>query len=248
MPRGWRHTPASRVFGWFDEAPLVEPPAVGEGLPVAETGEVERPDVHDRLESVELVVGRLDVSAVGVDGSVDPLLVRPAWVPRTRAPDQVGEVGQTRSAPGRLPVARRPSGRPGPSSAERSSLLVVPAFTKSTSSRRCTGGRRRAANRAGSLMSSCATVMRPPARSARSCTVFVRSGRGPDRRHPSLCRGARPRSRGRGHGTPRRRGPSMSLVGRPAFEIGWPESLRRESDERTAGGIDQEQEGEVPGA
>ena len=34
------------VLGWFDEAPLVECPAVGEGAPVAETSEVERPDVH----------------------------------------------------------------------------------------------------------------------------------------------------------------------------------------------------------
>ena len=81
-------------------------PAVGEGASVAETGEVERPDVHDRLEPVEFVVGRLDMSAVGADGSVDPLLVRPAWVPRTRAPDQVSEVGEARSAPGRFPVDR----------------------------------------------------------------------------------------------------------------------------------------------
>jgi hypothetical protein len=44
--------------------------------------------------------------AVGADGSVDPLPVRPTWVPRTRAPDQVGEVGEARSAPGRLPVDR----------------------------------------------------------------------------------------------------------------------------------------------
>ena len=84
----------------------MECPAVAEGAPVAETDEVERPDVHDRLESAEFVVGRLDVSAVGVDGSVDPLLVRSAWVPRTRAPDQVSEVGEARSAPGRLPVDR----------------------------------------------------------------------------------------------------------------------------------------------
>jgi hypothetical protein len=38
------------------------------------------------------------MSAVGVDGSVDPLLVRPTWVPRTRAPHQVSEVGEARSA------------------------------------------------------------------------------------------------------------------------------------------------------
>src|ERR1700691_794773 len=110
------HLPAERrsdrgcggaeVLGWLDEAPLVECRAVGEGASVAETGEVERPDVHDRLEPVEFVVGRLDMPAVGVDGSVDPLLVRPAWVPRTRAPDQVREVGEARSAPGRLPVDR----------------------------------------------------------------------------------------------------------------------------------------------
>ena len=75
----------AEVLGWFDEAPLVECRAVGKGASVAETGEVERPDVHDRLEPVEFVAGRLDMPAVGVDGSVDPLLVRPAWVPRTRA-------------------------------------------------------------------------------------------------------------------------------------------------------------------
>src|SRR5271169_2048965 len=96
----------AEVLGWFDEAPLVECRAVGEGASVAETGEVERPDVHDRLEPAEFVAGRLDVPAVGVDGSVDPLLVRPTWVPRARAPDQVSEVGQARSVPGRLPVDR----------------------------------------------------------------------------------------------------------------------------------------------
>ena len=79
---------------------------MGEGAPIAETSEVERPDVHDRLEPGQFVVGRLDVPAVGVDGSVDPLLVRPTRVPRTRAPDQVSEVGQARSAPGRFPVDR----------------------------------------------------------------------------------------------------------------------------------------------
>src|ERR1700733_350816 len=94
------------VLRWFDEAPLAGGPAVGEGAPVAETGEVERPDVHDRLEPAELVVGRLDVPAVGADGRVYPLLVRLARVPRARAPDQVSEVGQARSAPGRLPVDR----------------------------------------------------------------------------------------------------------------------------------------------
>src|ERR1700733_7656995 len=96
----------TEVPGWLDEAPLVECRAVGEGAPVAETGEVERPDVHDGLEPVELAVGRLDVPAVGADGSVDPLLVRPTWVPRTRAPHQVSEVGEARSAPGRFPVDR----------------------------------------------------------------------------------------------------------------------------------------------
>src|ERR1700733_15270928 len=96
----------ARVPGWFDEAPPVERAGAGEGASVAETGEVERPDVHDRLEPVEFVVGQVDVPAVGVDGSVDPLLVRPAWVPRTRAPHQVSEVGEARSAPGRLPVDR----------------------------------------------------------------------------------------------------------------------------------------------
>src|ERR1017187_5502926 len=96
----------AEVLGWFDEPPLVECQAVGEGVSVAETGEVERPDVHDRLEPAEFVVGRLDVPAVGVDGSVDPLLVRPTRVPRTRAPHQVSEVGEARSAPGRFPVDR----------------------------------------------------------------------------------------------------------------------------------------------
>src|ERR1700735_4920094 len=110
------HLPAERgsgygcggaeVFGWFDEAPLVECRAVGEGAPVAETGEVERPDIHDRLEPAEFVVGRLYRSAVGVDGSVDPLLVRPTRVPRTRAPDQVSKVGEARPASGCLPVDR----------------------------------------------------------------------------------------------------------------------------------------------
>jgi hypothetical protein len=56
------------------------------GEPLApETGEVERPDVRDRLEPAEFVAGRLDMSAVGVDGSVDTLLVRRAFhepVPR----------------------------------------------------------------------------------------------------------------------------------------------------------------------
>src|ERR1700678_2848428 len=60
----------AEVLGWLDEAPLVECGTVGEGASVAETGEVERPDVHDRLEPAEFVVGRLDMSAVGVDGSV----------------------------------------------------------------------------------------------------------------------------------------------------------------------------------
>src|SRR6202035_4744270 len=69
----------AEVLGWFDEAPLAECPAAGESASVAETGEVERPDVHDRLEPVEFVAGRLDVPAVGVDGSVDPLLIRPTW-------------------------------------------------------------------------------------------------------------------------------------------------------------------------
>src|SRR6202035_4260498 len=96
----------AEVSGWFDEGPLVECRAVGEGAPVAETGEVERPDVHDPLERAQFVVGRLHMSAVGVDGSVDPLLVRPTWVPRARAPDQVSEVGEARPAPGRLPVDR----------------------------------------------------------------------------------------------------------------------------------------------
>ena len=96
----------AEVLGRTDEAPLAEPHAVGDGAPVAEAGEVERPDIHDRLEPVEFVVGRLDVPTVSIDGGVDPLLVRLTRVPRTRAPDQVGEVGEARSAPGRLPVDR----------------------------------------------------------------------------------------------------------------------------------------------
>ena len=55
----------AEVLPWSDEAPLVEYPAVGEGAPVTETGEVKRPDVHHCLEPVELVVGGLDVPAVG---------------------------------------------------------------------------------------------------------------------------------------------------------------------------------------
>src|ERR1700733_11709936 len=94
------------VLGGVDEAPLAERAAAGAGAPVAETGEVERPDVHDRLEPAEFVAGRLDVPAVGADGRVDALLVWPARVPRARAPHQVSEVGQARSAPGRLPVDR----------------------------------------------------------------------------------------------------------------------------------------------
>src|SRR5580692_1611576 len=94
------------VPGWFDEAPLVEGAAVGEGAPVAETGEVERPDVHDCLEPGEFVVGWLDVLVVGVDGGVYPLLVRAARVPRAGAPQQVSEVGEAGSAPGRFPVDR----------------------------------------------------------------------------------------------------------------------------------------------
>src|SRR3984957_2496877 len=101
-----RNCGGAEVLGCFVEAPLVECRAVREGAPVAETGEVERPDVHDRLEPVEFVAGRLDVPAVGADGSIDPVLVRPARVPRTRAPDQVREVGEARPAPGRLPVDR----------------------------------------------------------------------------------------------------------------------------------------------
>src|ERR1700683_3941473 len=96
----------AEVPGGFEEAPLVEYGAVVKGASVAETGEVERPDVHDRLESVEFVVGWLDMPSVGVDGSVDPLLVRPARAPRTGAPDQVREVGEARPAPGRFPVDR----------------------------------------------------------------------------------------------------------------------------------------------
>src|ERR1700691_2416428 len=94
----------AEVLARPDEAPLAECLAGGDGASVAATGEVERPDIHARLEPVEFVVGRLDVSAVGVDGSVDPLLVRPTWVLRARAPDQVREVGEARSAPGRFPV------------------------------------------------------------------------------------------------------------------------------------------------
>ena len=96
----------AEVLGWTDEPPLAELHAIVDGTSVAEADEVERPDVHDCLQPLEFVVGRLDVSAVGVDGSVDPLLVRSTWVPGTRAPDQVREVGEARSAPRRLPVDR----------------------------------------------------------------------------------------------------------------------------------------------
>jgi hypothetical protein len=84
----------------------VERPAVAKRAPVVEAGEVKRPDVHDRLEPVEFVPGRLDVPPVGADGRVDLLLVRLAGVPRAGAPHQVSEVGEARSAPGRFPVDR----------------------------------------------------------------------------------------------------------------------------------------------
>src|ERR1700683_1767757 len=76
----------AEVLGWTDEAPPAELHALVDGTPVAEADEVERPDGHRRLQPLEFVVGRLDVSAVGVDGSVDPLLVGATWVPRARAP------------------------------------------------------------------------------------------------------------------------------------------------------------------
>ena len=89
----------AEVLGRMDEAPLGGLHAVGDGAPVAEAGEVERPDVHGRFEPVELVVGRLDVPAVGVDGGIDALPVGPTGVPQTGAPDQISEVGQARPAP-----------------------------------------------------------------------------------------------------------------------------------------------------
>src|SRR6201996_1225235 len=89
-----------------DETPLAELHSLGDGPPVAEADEVERPDVHHLFEPAEFVVGRLDVPAVGIDGRVDPLLVGLPGVPRTRAPDQVGQVGQPRPAPRGLPVDR----------------------------------------------------------------------------------------------------------------------------------------------
>ena len=46
------------------------------------------------------------MSAVGVHGRFDPLLVGATWVPGASAPDQVREVGEARSAPRRLPVDR----------------------------------------------------------------------------------------------------------------------------------------------
>jgi hypothetical protein len=94
------------VLGRIDEAPLAELHAVSDRTPVAEAGEVERPDVHDRLKPVEFLVGRLDVPAVGADGGVDAVLIRPARVPQPGAPDQVREVGQPRPAPRRFPVDR----------------------------------------------------------------------------------------------------------------------------------------------
>jgi hypothetical protein len=56
-------------------------PTVDETSPVTEAHQVQRPDVHDRLEQVELFVGRLDVLAVSVDGRGETVLVCP-----TRAP------------------------------------------------------------------------------------------------------------------------------------------------------------------
>jgi hypothetical protein len=62
----------------MDEAPLAEPRAVGDRAPVPEAGEVESPDVRDRLETVQLVVRGLDAATVGADRGVDALLVRPS--------------------------------------------------------------------------------------------------------------------------------------------------------------------------
>jgi hypothetical protein len=69
------------VVLWSDEPPFVELGVVDDRASVAEAGEVKRPDVHDRFEPVEFVLGRLDVLAVSVDGSVDALLVGPTRVP-----------------------------------------------------------------------------------------------------------------------------------------------------------------------
>jgi hypothetical protein len=55
--------------------PLVERAPVGDGAPVAEAREVERPDVHHRLEPVEFVGGELDVPAIRVRGGGDPVPV-----------------------------------------------------------------------------------------------------------------------------------------------------------------------------
>src|ERR1700761_672992 len=100
------HGGGGEVLAGPDEAPLAELHALGDGAPVAEADEVERPEVHHRLEPVEFVVGRLDVPAVSVDDSVDPVLVGLTRIPRARAPDQIGQVGQARAAPRGFPVDR----------------------------------------------------------------------------------------------------------------------------------------------
>ena len=94
------------VVGRTDEPPLVKRLAIGDGTSEAEAGEIESPDIHDRLQALELVIGRLDVLAVGVDGSIDALLVGATWVPGPRPPDQICEVGQAWSAARRFPVDR----------------------------------------------------------------------------------------------------------------------------------------------
>ncbi len=76
----------AEVLGWTDKPPLSKLHAVVDGTSVAKADEVERPDVHDGLESFEFVVARLDVSAVGVDGGLEALLVRPTWVPGNPCP------------------------------------------------------------------------------------------------------------------------------------------------------------------
>src|SRR5262249_32766769 len=96
----------TEVFGWLDEAPVVFGPTIDEASPVTEANQVQRPDVHDRLEPVELFVGRLHVLAVPVAGRGDTVLVGPTRAPTASAPHEPRQVGEARSAPRSHPVDR----------------------------------------------------------------------------------------------------------------------------------------------
>ena len=88
----------AEVLRWTNEAPFAELHAVGDGTPVAEAarGKACRMYMTASSRSSSSSVGST-CSAVGADGGVDALLVRTTRVPRTRAPDQVGEVGEARA-------------------------------------------------------------------------------------------------------------------------------------------------------